>query len=100
MHFGTIFTLKICFAICDFIARLAGAASGGVERTVNNTEGARMTQCSVLRDMQLCTTVEALDRIADDHRALQFQGLLVLENILGPSHPETTQQVFSLILRC
>ena len=52
-----------------------------------------MTQCSVLRDMQLCTTVEALDKIADDHRALQFQGLLVLENILGPSHPETTQQV-------
>ena len=52
-----------------------------------------MTQCSVLRDMQLCTTIEALDMMSADHTALQFQGLLILENILGPSHPETTQQV-------
>lgn len=67
--------------------------AGGSERTGGSSDGARMTQCSVLRDMQLCTTTDALDAISDDHTALQFQGLLVLENILGPSHPETTQQV-------
>ncbi len=55
-----------------------------------------MIQCSVLKDMSLCTTVAALDAIKSDQSALQFQGLLVLENILGPSHPETTQQVWYL----
>lgn len=63
------------------------------EAPCKNTDGARMSQCSVLSDVKLCTTVEALDHISNDHTALQFQGLLVLQNILGPSHSETTQQV-------
>lgn len=48
---------------------------------------------SVFKGMKLCTSVAELDAIASDHTALILQGLLVLESILGPSHPETTRQV-------
>ena len=48
---------------------------------------------TVFSGMKLCCTVDELDKLAGDENALRMQGLLVLESILGPSHPETTSQV-------
>lgn len=56
-------------------------------------EVGRRSDYSIFKDVKLCTTAEELDRLASDESALNFQGLLVLESILGPSHSETTQQV-------
>ncbi len=52
--------------------------------------------CSIFHGVKLCTTVEELDELAKDETSLSFQSLLVLECILGPTHPETTQQVGEL----
>ncbi|ESN97175.1 hypothetical protein HELRODRAFT_178284 [Helobdella robusta] len=44
---------------------------------------------SAFKDMQLCSTLEELETLSKDKKKLTLQALLVLQDILGPSHSET-----------
>lgn len=57
----------------------------------SNSEGLRFK--SIFGDMRLCTTLEGLESIAEDRYRLTLQAFLILQDVLGLSHPETIQQM-------
>ena len=48
---------------------------------------------SVFQGMQLVTSLQELEVMEENTNQLDLQALLVLENLLGPCHPDTTQQL-------